>query len=83
MTGHYIKNSSYASNNGDYWLGTELNLDGAVSNASHFHKRMTLFDANSSLSHAESLTHVKVAKVLFHLSLPLRILLRAHFTAGL
>ena len=54
VTALYIKNPSYANNNGDYWLGTELNFDGAVSNASHFHKRMTLFDANSSLFHAES-----------------------------
>ena len=39
----YIKNSSYANNNGDYWLGTELNFDGAVSNASHFQKTYDTF----------------------------------------
>ncbi|MCQ2129079.1 MAG: lamin tail domain-containing protein [Bacteroidaceae bacterium] len=38
VTGLYIKNSTYANNNNDSWLGTELNFDGAVSNASHFQK---------------------------------------------
>ena len=38
VTALYIKNPTYANNNGDYWRGTELNFDGAVSNASHFQK---------------------------------------------
>lgn len=43
VTALYIRNYSYAANNGDYWLGTELNCDGAVSNASHFQKTYDSF----------------------------------------
>ena len=49
VTGLYIKNPSYANNNGDYWLGTELNFDGAVSNASHFQKTYDTFQTIGKL----------------------------------
>lgn len=49
VTALYIKNPSYANNNGDYWLGTELNFDGAVSNASHFQKTYDTFQTIGKL----------------------------------
>lgn len=49
VTGLYVRNPSYASNNGDYWLGTELNFDGAVSNASHFQKTYDTFQTIGKL----------------------------------
>lgn len=49
VTGLYIRNACYANNNGDWWLGTELSFDGAVSNASHFQKTYDTFQTIGKL----------------------------------